>query len=110
MATRSRVVLSVIRSPTVVPSGWRRALLQRPAVPQRLEVAVPAGATGRKRRRDPMGIADKGKDFLGGEKGEQVSDDALEKGSDLASEKTGGKHDDKLDKGADAADKRLGNE
>lgn len=60
-----------------------------------------------------MGIGDlggKAKDFLGSEKGEDVSDDALKKGSDFASEKTGGKYDEKLDKGVDAADERLGNE
>jgi hypothetical protein len=60
-----------------------------------------------------VGIGDfteKGKDFLGSEKGEQMSDDALKKGSDLASDKTGGKYDEHLDKGTDAADERIGNE
>ncbi|WP_043496793.1 antitoxin [Georgenia sp. SUBG003] len=55
-------------------------------------------------------LADKGKDFLGSDKGEQASDDALEKGSDLAGDRTGGKYDDKIEKGSDAADRRIGNE
>jgi len=53
-------------------------------------------------------FTEKGKDFLGSEKGEQVSDDALERGSDFAGDKTGGKYDEHLDKGADAADERIG--
>ncbi|WP_324649326.1 antitoxin [Georgenia sp. H159] len=57
-----------------------------------------------------MGIADKAKDALGGEKGEQHSDDALDRASDFADDKTGGKHADKIDQGRDAADKRIGNE
>lgn len=60
-----------------------------------------------------MGIGDfteKGKDFLDSEKGEQKSDDALERGSDFASEKTGGKYDEHLDKGTGAADRRIGDE
>ncbi|QCB94675.1 Rv0909 family putative TA system antitoxin [Cellulomonas shaoxiangyii] len=58
-----------------------------------------------------MGIDDlKGKasDAAKGEKGEQASDAALEKGSDAASSATGGKHDDKLDKAQSAADKKIG--
>ncbi|MCK6209620.1 antitoxin [Georgenia sp. EYE_87] len=55
-------------------------------------------------------FTEKGKDFLGSEKGERTSDDALEKGSDFASDRTGGKYDEHLDKGADAADERIGNE
>jgi hypothetical protein len=60
-----------------------------------------------------MGVGDlagKGKDFLDSDKGEKASDDALQKGSDLAGEKTGGKYEDQIDKGSDAADKRIGNE
>lgn len=57
-----------------------------------------------------MGIADKAKDALGGDKGEQRSDDALDRASDFADDKTGGKHADKIDKGRDTADKRIGNE
>ncbi|MFH5821713.1 antitoxin [Georgenia sp. AZ-5] len=55
-----------------------------------------------------MGIGDKAKDFLSTDKGEQKSDDALEKGSDFVSDKTGGKYDERLDKGVDAADDRIG--
>lgn len=57
-----------------------------------------------------MGIADKAKDALSGDKGEKRSDDALDRASDFADDKTGGKHADKIDKGRDAADKRIGNE
>ncbi len=54
-----------------------------------------------------MGIGDKAKDALSGDKGEQRSDDALDRASDMADEKTGGKHSDKIDKGRDAADKKI---
>ncbi|MEE6281842.1 antitoxin [Georgenia sunbinii] len=57
-----------------------------------------------------MGIGDKAKEALGGEKGEQHSDDALDRASGLADDKTGGKHADKVEKGRDAADKKIGNE
>ncbi len=57
-----------------------------------------------------MGIGDKAKDALSGDKGEQASDAGLDRASDLADDKTGGKHSDKIDKGRDAADKKLGNE
>ncbi|MFC8191088.1 Rv0909 family putative TA system antitoxin [Cellulomonas sp. NPDC057328] len=58
-----------------------------------------------------MGIDDlKGKasDAMSGEKGEQASDAALEKGSDAASSATGGKHDDQIDKAQSGADKKIG--
>jgi len=57
-----------------------------------------------------MGIGDKAKDALGGEKAEQASDAGLDRASDMADEKTGGKHGDKLDQARDAADKKIGNE
>lgn len=60
-----------------------------------------------------MGIGDlggKAKDFLDSDKGEQHSDDALEKGSDFIGERTGGKYDEHLDEGVDTADKRIGDE
>lgn len=57
-----------------------------------------------------MGIGGKAKDALGGEKGEQASDAGLDRASDMADEKTGGKHGDKLDQARDAADKKIGNE
>ena len=57
-----------------------------------------------------MGIGDKAKDALSGDKGEQATDAGLDRASDLADEKTGGKHADKLDKARDAGDEKLGNE
>ena len=57
-----------------------------------------------------MGIGDKAKDALGSEKGEKGSDAALDRASDMADDKTGGKHADKVDKARDAADKKVGNE
>ena len=58
-----------------------------------------------------MGIDDlagKAQGALGGEKGEQLSDAALDKGEDAASQATGGKHDDAIAKAGDAADERIG--
>ena len=56
------------------------------------------------------GLGDKAKDFLSSDKGEQVSDQALDKGGDLADQKTGGQHASQIDKGRDLADGKLGNE
>ena len=58
-----------------------------------------------------MGIDDltgKASEAVQGEKGEQVSDSALEKGADAASSATGGKHDDQIDKAQSAADEKIG--
>ncbi len=58
-----------------------------------------------------MGIDDlagKAQGGLGGEKGEQISDAAIDKGEDAVSSKTGGKHDDTIAKAGDAADQRIG--
>ncbi len=55
-----------------------------------------------------MGIEDLGKGGLGGDKVEQMSDAALEKGEDAASDRTGGKFDDQIAKGGDVADERIG--
>lgn len=55
------------------------------------------------------GLADKAKGFLNSDKGEKASDSALDKGSQFAESKTGGKYDDKIDKGRDAADDKVGN-
>jgi hypothetical protein len=57
---------------------------------------------------DIGGLGDKAKDFLDSEQGEQRSDQALDKASELADEKTGGKYDEQIDKGRDAADERIG--
>lgn len=54
------------------------------------------------------GLGDKANDFLKSDKGEQLSDGALDKAGDAADERTGGKFDDKIDGARDAADKRIG--
>jgi MT0933-like antitoxin protein len=54
------------------------------------------------------GFADKAKDFLDSEQGEQRSDQALDKAAELADEKTGGKFDGQIDTGRDAVDERIG--
>ena len=55
-----------------------------------------------------MGLMDKAKDALNSDKGEQVSDQALDKGEQFADQKTGGKHASQIDKGRDLADERIG--
>ncbi|MBY3552753.1 antitoxin [Modestobacter lapidis] len=57
-----------------------------------------------------MGMADKAKDALNSDKGEQVSDKGLDKGEQLADKKTGGTHDAQVDKGRGLADGKLGNQ
>src|SRR5690625_1944158 len=86
------------RSPVAGPAGRAHCL-----------PTAPRPAAGQKGART-MGIGDKAKDALSGDKGEQASDAGLDRASDLADDKTGGKHSDKIDKGRDAADKKLGNE
>lgn len=54
------------------------------------------------------GLGDKANDFLKSDKGEQLSDGALDKAGDAVDERTGGKFDDKIDGARDAADKRIG--
>ena len=56
------------------------------------------------------GLADKAKDALNSDKGEQASDKALDKGGQIADQKTGGGHDAQIDKGRDVADGKLGNQ
>ena len=56
------------------------------------------------------GFADKAKDALNSDKGEQVSDTALDKAVQAADQKTGGGHDAQIDKGRDLADGKIGNE
>jgi MT0933-like antitoxin protein len=56
------------------------------------------------------GMADKAKDFLNSDKGEQVSDKGLDKAGQIADQKTGGTHDAQIDKGRDLADGKLGTE
>ena len=60
-----------------------------------------------------MGIGDfvnKAKEQLSGEKGEELSDSALDKGAEFASQKTGGKYDEKITSVRDAIDERVGSE
>jgi hypothetical protein len=57
-----------------------------------------------------MSMMDKAAGALDSDKGEQASDKALDKGEQLADQKTGGGHDAQLDKGRDAADGKLGNQ
>ena len=54
-----------------------------------------------------MGLMDKAKDAMGSE---QTSDKVLDKGEQLADQKSGGNHDAQLDKGREAADGKLGNQ
>ena len=56
------------------------------------------------------GMGDKAKDFLNSDKGEQVSDQGLDKAGQFADQKTGGTHDAQIDKGRDLADGKIGNE
>ena len=56
------------------------------------------------------GLGDKAKDMLNSDKGEQASDKALDKGGQLADQKTGGDRDAQIDKGRDLADGKLGTE
>jgi hypothetical protein len=55
-----------------------------------------------------VGLMDKAKDALNSDKGEQLSDQALDKGGQVADQKTGGQHTSQIDKGRDLADERIG--
>lgn len=60
-----------------------------------------------------MGLDDltnKAKDALSSDKGEEISDQGLDKASDAANNVTGGKFEDQINKGRDGADDKLGNE
>lgn len=60
-----------------------------------------------------MGLDDltnKAKDAMSSEKGEEFSDQGLDKATDFASDKTGGKFDDQINQGRDGVDGKLGNE
>ena len=56
------------------------------------------------------GLFDKANDFLKSDKGEQVSDDVLDRAAKIADERTGGKHSEQIAKGREEADRRIGNE
>ena len=57
-----------------------------------------------------MGIFDKAKDALNTDKGEQISDSALDKGANLAKGKLGEGKADKIDSVRDQLDERIGNQ
>jgi hypothetical protein len=50
-------------------------------------------------------MKDKAKDAVSGDK----ADEAVDKGAQMADEKTGGKYSDDIDKGADAVKDKMGN-
>ena len=56
------------------------------------------------------GIGDAAENFLNSDKGEQVSDGALDKAGDAADKATGGGHDEQIDKAREAADSKLGDQ
>lgn len=55
-----------------------------------------------------MGIFDKAKDALSSDKGQEHVSGAVDKGTDAASEKTGGKYDDKIDQAGDGVKDKFG--
>lgn len=60
-----------------------------------------------------MGLDDltnKAKDAMKSDKGEEFSDKGLDKATDFANDKTGGKFDDQINKGRDGVDGKLGND
>jgi hypothetical protein len=57
---------------------------------------------------DLGGLGDKAKKALDSEKGEKLSDSALERGEKVADDRTGGKYDAQTDKAGDKADDFLG--
>ncbi|MGY1602157.1 antitoxin [Geodermatophilus sp. SYSU D00815] len=57
---------------------------------------------------DMGGLADKAKNALNSEQGEQRSDQALDKAEQFADDRTGGKFDGQTDKAGDLADQRIG--
>ena len=56
------------------------------------------------------GLGDKAKEALNSEKGEQMSDAAIDRAGDAANSATGGRFDEKIDAGEDAADARVGDQ
>ena len=55
-------------------------------------------------------LTNKAKDAVNGEKGEEFSDQGLDKATDFANDKTGGKFEDQINQGRDGVDGKLGNE
>ena len=60
-----------------------------------------------------MGLEDltnQAKDAVNSDKGEEFSDQGLDKATDFANDKTGGKFEDQINQGRDGVDGKLGNE
>ncbi|GAA1942508.1 MULTISPECIES: antitoxin [Brevibacterium] len=60
-----------------------------------------------------MGLDDltnKAKDAVNSDKGEEFSDQGLDKATDFANDKTGGKFEDQINQGRDGVDGKLGND
>jgi hypothetical protein len=57
---------------------------------------------------DLAGLGDKAAQALNSDKGEQMSDAAIDKAGDAADAATGGRFDEKIDAGQDAADRKVG--
>ena len=55
-------------------------------------------------------LTNKAKDAVNSEKGEEFSDQGLDKATDFANDKTGGKFEDQINQGRDGVDGKLGNE
>ena len=55
-----------------------------------------------------MGLMDKAGEFLNSEQGEQLSDQAIQAGSDAANRATGNKYADQIAQGGQFADDRIG--
>ncbi|OKL52937.1 hypothetical protein BSZ39_12215 [Bowdeniella nasicola] len=55
-------------------------------------------------------FVNKAKEQLNSEKAEQLSDSALDKAKDFASQRTGGKYYDKITSARDSIDERIGTE
>jgi hypothetical protein len=57
---------------------------------------------------DLGGLADRAKNALDSEQGEQRSDQALDRAEQFADEQTGGKDDQQIDKARDLTDEHIG--
>jgi antitoxin protein of toxin-antitoxin system len=57
---------------------------------------------------DLGGLADKAKNALNSDKGEQQSDSALDKAEQFADQRSGGTHDAQIDKAREMADQHIG--
>jgi hypothetical protein len=67
-----------------------------------------SGAHRRQKEDDMSDLADKAKGLADSDKGEKVTDGAIDKGQDAASKATGGKADGAAEKAGDVADQKLG--